>query len=445
MIQEKEWGKLKDSPNYIDLYQFILDADFSEILKMIKDGYGYDDDYYIDILNDYKIPINFKLKVRFTKSEVEKSIVLNFDSYKITIYENKNTRKMSNQSLNPKSYYNYKVEHISNDYDTIKKRVFEAILKDASSKNSIDVKEIKPNYDDKDAFQSAFELILNLVDSKLENDKKWQKLTDKDKKDLFFKSILLHMQINTAIYSILSKYFDNSFHFDSTREIPNYNYKLKNGQYGRKKYYSLLNNIPNESLISKEISNNSIGEFANKYKKVMRFLKENNLGDYIYTEKTETEGKLKLRHNNTTIDLADTSSGLLQIFPILAKIAFWKTTDLKDDKAKFSIEEPELHLHPELQSKLIGFLLGEDGEEKDVNLIITTHSEHIIRKLQVMFAKGYISDDEVIINYFKNEDGKTTVKKMELEDDGFFKEPWPNGFFDASYNLAKELLIARDN
>ena len=34
---------------------------------------------------------------------------------------------------------------------------------------------------------------------------------------------------------------------------------------------------------------------------------------------------------------------------------------------------------------------------------------------------------------------------MELEDNGFFKEPWPDGFFDDSYNLARELIYARKN
>lgn len=433
MKQNIRWEDLKNSNSYIDLYKFISEADFTEMLKMINDGYGYDDDYYFDILNEYKIPIDFKLKVRFTKSDIEKSIILNFDSFRITIIEDKNKSEISNKPSKQKSYYNYKIEPNSDINNTIKKRVFEAILDDTSSNNSIDVKNVKPSFDDRDAFQSAFELILNLVDKQLGNDKKWEKLIDKDKKDLFFKSILLHMQLNTAIYSVLSKYFDNSFHFDSARDIPKYNYKIENGKFNDKEYYSLLNKIPDESLS---------GENFSKDQKFMRFLKENNLGDSIYTEKTETDGKLKLQHNNTTIDLADTSSGLLQIFPILAKIVFWETYVLKDDKAKFSIEEPELHLHPKLQSKLIGFLLGENDEDKNVNLIITTHSEHIIKKLQVMFAKGKITDDDVNINYFDNKNGNTKVKKMEIEENGFFKEPWPNGFFDEGMKLTKELLFS---
>ncbi|MBK6915235.1 MAG: DUF3696 domain-containing protein [Ignavibacteriales bacterium] len=79
--------------------------------------------------------------------------------------------------------------------------------------------------------------------------------------------------------------------------------------------------------------------------------------------------------------------------------------------------------------------------------IIETHSEHIIRKIQVLIAQGKLSKEKVAVYYFDKDEktGITSIKEMEMEDNGFFKEPWPDGFFDDSYNLARELIYARKN
>ena len=88
-----------------------------------------------------------------------------------------------------------------------------------------------------------------------------------------------------------------------------------------------------------------------------------------------------------------------------------------------------------------------DRQLENRNFIIETHSEHIIRKVQVLIANGKLDKDRVAVYYFDKDEksGITSVRKMELEDNGFFKEPWPDGFFDDSFNLSMELLTAKRN
>lgn len=107
------------------------------------------------------------------------------------------------------------------------------------------------------------------------------------------------------------------------------------------------------------------------------------------------------------------------------------------------IEQPELHLHPALQSKLAKLFLN-NLKEIDFKcfVVLETHSEHIIRTIQVEIAKGNFDKSLLGVYYFNKIEGKTSIKQMEIEDNGFFKEPWPDGFFDDSTNLSWELLGA---
>jgi len=202
-------------------------------------------------------------------------------------------------------------------------------------------------------------------------------------------------------------------------------YNLINEKFGEEEYYSLLNQLSqkDESI----------------YDPINEFINDTKLEKAIHFDIDDNKGKLKLELNNKSlIDLGDAPSGLIQMFPIIAKTIMRKPYYWSEDSSeRFSIEQPELHLHPKLQTQLTEFIV------KNGNLLIETHSEHIIRKLQIMFAKGEITDKDVNINYFDNKSGKTRVKKMEMEENGFFKEPWPDGFFDESYSLTKQLLKAQ--
>jgi predicted ATPase len=72
--------------------------------------------------------------------------------------------------------------------------------------------------------------------------------------------------------------------------------------------------------------------------------------------------------------------------------------------------------------------------------IIETHSEHMIRGLQLLVAKGNLKTSDVNIYYVsKNRLGNSHVKKMELLESGFFADKWPPGFFDSATKLQEEL------
>ncbi len=98
------------------------------------------------------------------------------------------------------------------------------------------------------------------------------------------------------------------------------------------------------------------------------------------------------------------------------------------------IENPEIHLHPKAQAKLGEFFakLVDAG----VNLIIETHSEHIINKIRYCVYKNIIPNKKVAI-YYKPSIADDFIH-LELNENGRYIDPdgnrrdFPEGFFDAT-------------
>ena len=97
------------------------------------------------------------------------------------------------------------------------------------------------------------------------------------------------------------------------------------------------------------------------------------------------------------------------------------------------MEQPEIHLHPSAQSALADVMIDvinsrEDGEDRNIQLIIETHSEHFLRRLQRRIAEDSVSQDRVSA-YFANIT-KTPALLEPLQIDLFGNiHNWPDNFF----------------
>lgn len=113
------------------------------------------------------------------------------------------------------------------------------------------------------------------------------------------------------------------------------------------------------------------------------------------------------------------------------------------------IEEPESNLHPKWQS-LLADMLAEANRKFNIQMIIETHSEYLIRKFQTLVAKKSIPAQNVKIFYLRNLNSVTSKKKQVesflIQDDGSIDfKVFDHGFFDVNYDLTMGLLdIQRD-
>jgi hypothetical protein len=90
------------------------------------------------------------------------------------------------------------------------------------------------------------------------------------------------------------------------------------------------------------------------------------------------------------------------------------------------VENPEAHLHPKAQSRLIKFLTK--VSQLGVQIIIESHSDHILNALRIAVLDKVISPQQANILYFPQEIGQPIVQ-IDIQEDGRI-EKWPDGFFD---------------
>lgn len=92
------------------------------------------------------------------------------------------------------------------------------------------------------------------------------------------------------------------------------------------------------------------------------------------------------------------------------------------------IENPEAHLHPRGQS-FLGRLIALTSEAK-VQVIIETHSDHLLNGIRVMSKMRSSFLPELFnLYYVSKENNETEVANIKLDDNGRLSE-WPKGFFD---------------
>lgn len=146
---------------------------------------------------------------------------------------------------------------------------------------------------------------------------------------------------------------------------------------------------------------------------------------------------LNVKTKDFWTNITDVGYGVSLQIPILFQAI------LSENYTKFGqtllIEQPEVHLHPTLQAKFIETLLSIGNKN---TYFIETHSEHIIRKLQILVKnKNYnLKPEDITIHYFKREPLKFSITEHKIQSDGKLTPSFPDGFFDTSYSLVKQLL-----
>jgi predicted ATPase len=129
------------------------------------------------------------------------------------------------------------------------------------------------------------------------------------------------------------------------------------------------------------------------------------------------------------VALPDVGFGVSQVLPIVVECLRATAGDL------IILEQPEIHLHPRVQSALADFFISRarDG----VHFVIESHSEYMIKRLCRRIAENTLPWLSSIVNItFVSQDADSVASCERIRLNAYGEiDNWPQGFFDTQEDL----------
>ncbi|NPC52463.1 DUF3696 domain-containing protein [Corallococcus sp. AB032C] len=128
-----------------------------------------------------------------------------------------------------------------------------------------------------------------------------------------------------------------------------------------------------------------------------------------------------------TVRLPDVGFGVSQVMPVLLQCFY------TEPGSTLLFEQPELHLHPRAQTELADVFIdaihaSEDGQPRNIQLLIESHSEHLLRRIQRRIAEGKLLPEETALYFCSPGPEGSSIEKLKLDEFGNIIN-WPKDFF----------------
>lgn len=147
----------------------------------------------------------------------------------------------------------------------------------------------------------------------------------------------------------------------------------------------------------------------------------------ISEQRQEYEVKVRTKGSRDWVDLPDVGFGISQVLPVLVQ-CFYAPPD-----SIILMEQPEIHLHPSAQSALADVMIDvinsrENGTNRNIQLIIETHSEHFLRRLQRRIAEDRVAQERVSAYFADVTKIPAILEPLQIDIFGNIQN-WPENFF----------------
>ena len=134
------------------------------------------------------------------------------------------------------------------------------------------------------------------------------------------------------------------------------------------------------------------------------------------------EVRIRRTENSPAVPITDLGFGVSQVLPVLVLCYY------APEGATIILEQPEIHLHPSVQAGLADVFL-DVIKKRGLQLIIESHSEHFLRRLQRRVAEAAIKPEQTAIYFCElDDDGVSQISKLEINLFGEITN-WPKDFF----------------
>jgi predicted ATPase len=138
--------------------------------------------------------------------------------------------------------------------------------------------------------------------------------------------------------------------------------------------------------------------------------------------------------------LTDVGFGVSQVLPVLVLLAY------APEGATVLLEQPEIHLHPAVQSGLADVII-EAAKVRNIQVVVESHSEHLLMRLQRRVAEKEIGrgitiePDDCYLYFCASRGGASVIERLNMDPYGNITN-WPDDFFGNSFQEAAAMNLA---
>lgn len=133
---------------------------------------------------------------------------------------------------------------------------------------------------------------------------------------------------------------------------------------------------------------------------------------------SENNYSIKITYKGIKLSINNVGFGISQILPSLANILSFENTH-------YTLQQPEVHLHPKAHSEFGEFIFN-SAKENNNKFIIETHSDFLIDRFRFCLHekqtdKTQESFNSQIVFFEKFNNGNNTVKIIDILENGKYK------------------------
>ena len=229
------------------------------------------------------------------------------------------------------------------------------------------------------------------------------------------------------IIASLENLFDQIFYLGPLRDNPRPHYSWEGeppegvGRHGEEMV---------SALFSSRLQSSDLDEHVPKWLQSLGLIDSYRLAPVPRTQK-DYEFLVTKHKGGPEVRLTDVGFGVSQVLPVLILCYYAPKGSI------LILEQPEAHLHPKVQSEL-GDVLIDAVKNRKLQIILESHSEHLLHRLMLRTAEEQLSVDDTALHFCHINEGVSEIEPLQVDEYGNISN-WPREFFgDVTGELIKQ-------
>ncbi|TGQ89975.1 DUF3696 domain-containing protein [Mesorhizobium sp. M8A.F.Ca.ET.208.01.1.1] len=136
--------------------------------------------------------------------------------------------------------------------------------------------------------------------------------------------------------------------------------------------------------------------------------------------------RVRVHNGGPSVPLTDVGTGVSQVLPVITLLQY------VPEGSTVMLEQPEIHLHPLAQAGLADVII-QAASHRRVQVILESHSEHLLLRLQRRIAEAVISSDRVKLYFAEGKTGASSLVPLDVDLLGNIRN-WPDKFMGDAFN-----------